>query len=122
MPARRFLLALALLAAPARRSRRGRRRPRRLSATGRRVTILVSIDGLPPRLSAPRQQPCPSMRLPTAALSGSLRPSFPSITFPNHYTLVTGLRPDVHGIVANNMVDPARPRCHLPPLRPAPAR
>ena len=31
----------------------------------------------------------------------SLVPSFPSKTYPNHYTLVTGLRPEHHGIVAN---------------------
>jgi hypothetical protein len=36
-----------------------------------------------------------------------MRPSFPSITFPNHYSLVTGLRPDHHGIVSNTMEDPA---------------
>ena len=35
-------------------------------------------------------------------------PSFPSLTFPNHYTIVTGLYPDHHGIVANNFYDPAR--------------
>jgi predicted AlkP superfamily pyrophosphatase or phosphodiesterase len=36
-----------------------------------------------------------------------MRPSFPSITFPNHYTLVTGMRPDHHGLVDNVMSDPA---------------
>ena len=36
----------------------------------------------------------------------SMQPSFPSLTFPNHYTLVTGLRPDHHGIVHNTMDDP----------------
>ena len=30
---------------------------------------------------------------------------FPSITFPNHYTLVTGLYPDHHGIVNNRFED-----------------
>jgi alkaline phosphatase D len=35
-------------------------------------------------------------------------PSYPSLTFPNHYTLVTGLYPEHHGIVANNFYDPAR--------------
>jgi predicted AlkP superfamily pyrophosphatase or phosphodiesterase len=35
-------------------------------------------------------------------------PSFPSVTFPNHYSLVTGLYPEHHGIVANNFYDPAR--------------
>ena len=34
-------------------------------------------------------------------------PSFPSLTFPNHYTLVTGLYPEHHGIVANSFLDPA---------------
>jgi predicted AlkP superfamily pyrophosphatase or phosphodiesterase len=36
----------------------------------------------------------------------AMRSSFPSLTFPNHYTLVTGMRPDRHGIVNNNMEDP----------------
>jgi predicted AlkP superfamily pyrophosphatase or phosphodiesterase len=35
-------------------------------------------------------------------------PSYPSLTFPNHYTLVTGLFPEHHGIVANNFLDPER--------------
>lgn len=33
-------------------------------------------------------------------------PAFPSKTFPNHYTIVTGLTPEHHGIVANAMRDP----------------
>ena len=37
-----------------------------------------------------------------------LRPSFPTKTFPNHYSIVTGLVPDHHGIVANNIWDPER--------------
>jgi predicted AlkP superfamily pyrophosphatase or phosphodiesterase len=36
----------------------------------------------------------------------NLIPSFPSKTFPNHYTIVTGLYPGHHGIVANNIFDP----------------
>ncbi len=32
-------------------------------------------------------------------------PSFPSLTFPNHYTIATGLYPEHHGIVANNILD-----------------
>ncbi|MBV8113413.1 MAG: alkaline phosphatase family protein [Silvibacterium sp.] len=35
-------------------------------------------------------------------------PSYPSLTFPNHYTLVTGLYPEHHGIVANSFYDPDR--------------
>lgn len=33
-------------------------------------------------------------------------PSFPSLTFPNHFTLVTGLYPEAHGIVGNSFYDP----------------
>ncbi len=36
----------------------------------------------------------------------SLQPSFPSKTFPNHYSLATGLYPDHHGIVQNSFYDP----------------
>jgi predicted AlkP superfamily pyrophosphatase or phosphodiesterase len=32
-------------------------------------------------------------------------PSYPSVTFPNHYTLVTGLYPSHHGIVGNKFYD-----------------
>lgn len=35
-------------------------------------------------------------------------PSFPSLTFPNHYTIVTGLYPSHHGLVNNTFFDPAK--------------
>jgi predicted AlkP superfamily pyrophosphatase or phosphodiesterase len=35
-----------------------------------------------------------------------MTPSFPSKTFPNHYTIATGLYPQNHGIVENNIYDP----------------
>jgi predicted AlkP superfamily pyrophosphatase or phosphodiesterase len=72
------------------------------------VTILVSIDGfradylnrgLTPTLSA----------LAGQGISAAMRPSFPTKTFPNHYAIVTGLRPDRNGIVGNKMEDAARP-------------
>ena len=37
-----------------------------------------------------------------------MTPSFPSLTFPNHYTLITGLYPSHHGIVDNYFYDRAR--------------
>lgn len=36
-----------------------------------------------------------------------MTPAFPSLTFPNHFTLVTGLYPEYHGIVGNNFYDSA---------------
>lgn len=35
-----------------------------------------------------------------------MNPSFPSLTFPNHFTLVTGLHPESHGVVGNTFWDP----------------
>ena len=35
----------------------------------------------------------------------SMIPSFPSLTFPNHYTIVTGLYPSHHGLVNNSFLD-----------------
>ena len=35
-----------------------------------------------------------------------LIPSFPTVTFPNHYTIATGLYPDHHGLVNNNFPAP----------------
>lgn len=35
-------------------------------------------------------------------------PSYPSLTFPNHYTIVTGLYPEHHGLVANSFYDESR--------------
>jgi predicted AlkP superfamily pyrophosphatase or phosphodiesterase len=43
-----------------------------------------------------------------ASAKNGMIPAFPSLTFPNHYTIVTGLYPDHHGIVANSFYDPAR--------------
>jgi predicted AlkP superfamily pyrophosphatase or phosphodiesterase len=43
-----------------------------------------------------------------ASAPDGMIPSFPSITFPNHLAIVTGLYPEHHGIVENNFYDPAR--------------
>ena len=43
-----------------------------------------------------------------ATAPDGMLPAYPSVTFPNHYTLVTGLYPEHHGIVAMSFYDPAR--------------
>src|SRR3982750_3948752 len=72
------------------------------------LTILISIDGFRPDYLGRGVTPNLSAMAKTGAFA-AMRPSFPSKTFPNHFTLVTGLRPDRHGIVDNNMEDPAKP-------------
>ena len=72
------------------------------------LLILVSIDGF--RADYLDRGITPNLsRLAEEGVHGAIRPSFPTKTFPNHYTLVTGQRPDHHGIVDNNMLDPQIP-------------
>lgn len=72
------------------------------------ITILISIDGFRPDYLDRGVTPVLS-RLAAEGASGPMRPSFPSKTFPNHWTIVTGLRPDRHGITANKIEDPTAP-------------
>ncbi len=54
--------------------------------------ILISIDGF--RADYLKEGITPNLQaLADGGASAAMRPSFPSLTFPNHYTLVTGLRP-----------------------------
>ena len=71
--------------------------------------ILISIDGF--RADYLDRGVSPNL---AALAAGGVRaermlPAFPSITFPNHYTLVTGLYPDHHGVVNNTFEDPKAP-------------
>jgi predicted AlkP superfamily pyrophosphatase or phosphodiesterase len=68
--------------------------------------LLISIDAYRADYLSRGLTPTLAM-LAHEGVHTSMQPSFPSLTFPNHYTLVTGLRPDHHGIVNNTMDDPA---------------
>lgn len=72
------------------------------------VTILISIDGFRPDYLTRGVTPNLNA-LAATGISAPMRPSFPSVTFPNHWTVVTGLRPDRHGIVGNRMEDATHP-------------
>ncbi|MFI5336546.1 MAG: alkaline phosphatase family protein [Opitutales bacterium] len=71
------------------------------------LLILVSIDGF--RWDYLQKYDAPVLRRLAAegVHARRMTPSFPSKTFPNHYTLVTGLYPENHGIVSNWFYDPA---------------
>jgi predicted AlkP superfamily pyrophosphatase or phosphodiesterase len=70
------------------------------------TVILVSFDGW--RWDYDTKAPAPNLRslMARGVRAESLIPSFPSKTFPNHYTIVTGLYPGHHGIVGNVVRDP----------------
>ncbi|HTD03998.1 ectonucleotide pyrophosphatase/phosphodiesterase [Undibacterium sp.] len=74
-------------------------------AAERVPVILVSIDGFRPDYLDRGVTPNLNALAAGGARAEAMLPSFPSITFPNHYTLVTGLRPDHHGLVGNTMED-----------------
>jgi predicted AlkP superfamily pyrophosphatase or phosphodiesterase len=67
---------------------------------------LVSFDGF--RYDYAERYNLPNFKrmMREGASAESMTPSFPSKTFPNHYTLVTGLYPGNHGLVDNDFYDP----------------
>jgi predicted AlkP superfamily pyrophosphatase or phosphodiesterase len=72
--------------------------------------VLVSLDGF--RWDYRSKAPTPALDALAArgVAAENMIPSFPSTTFPNHYTIVTGLYPGHHGIVGNNIYDAATGR------------
>ncbi len=99
MPIFRALLACLLLAVAGCASRP--------PAPSPRTVVLVSVDGLRPADIDAEAMPRLHALGEAGVRAEGMRPSYPSLTFPNHYTLVTGLRPDRHGIVHNSMADAA---------------
>ncbi|CAA9310223.1 MAG: Alkaline phosphodiesterase I / Nucleotide pyrophosphatase [uncultured Gemmatimonadetes bacterium] len=68
--------------------------------------VLVSLDGFHPGYV--KSVPAPRIaRLRREGVSAPyMIPVFPTKTFPNHYSIVTGMYPGRHGIVGNQMWDP----------------
>lgn len=71
------------------------------------AVLLVSMDGFPAALLDRAETPTLDRIAAGGVRAEALVPVFPTYTFPNHYTTVTGLHPDHHGIVANTMYDTA---------------
>jgi len=72
-----------------------------------RLVILVSVDGL-----ASYYLDDPTAAMPTirklaraGAYAKRMHCSFPTVTWPNHTTLVTGVTPGRHGVIGNNVFD-----------------
>lgn len=69
--------------------------------------VLISIDGLPAHALGRGDTPHLDRLAGEGVRAAWMNPSYPVLTFPNHFTLVTGLRPDRHGIIHNSMRDEA---------------
>jgi predicted AlkP superfamily pyrophosphatase or phosphodiesterase len=83
--------------------------PNNAHAMKQHYVVLVSLDGF--RYDYPEEHGGTNLqRLGNdgARATQGMLPSYPSLTFPNHWTIVTGLRPEHHGIVRNSFYDPER--------------
>lgn len=71
------------------------------------LLLLVSFDGFRhdyPKLHGPLKN---FQRLEERGVHAhKMIPTFTTATFPNHYTLITGVYEEVHGLISNNMFDP----------------
>lgn len=74
------------------------------------TVLLISFDGF--RWDYLEKNPTPNLHklIATGSRAKELIPIYPSVTFPNHYTIVTGLYAEHHGIVGNEMYDPRTKR------------
>lgn len=95
-----FLLAALAVAAPP-----------PLPAAEARSVVMVSVDGLMPDYY--RRCDELGLRVPTlrrlmreGAWASGVRGVLPTVTYPSHTTLITGVPPRVHGIEANLVFDP----------------
>ena len=65
--------------------------------------VLISIDALRADYLGKGDTPNLDRLAGDGVRAEWMNPSYPALTFPNHFTLVTGLRPDHHGLVHNTM-------------------
>ncbi|MGM0648445.1 MAG: ectonucleotide pyrophosphatase/phosphodiesterase, partial [Bacteroidota bacterium] len=76
------------------------------SESAKEYVVILSLDGF--RWDYPDSTATPNLdKIARKGVKAEyLKPSFPTKTFPNHYSMATGLYPDHHGIVMNNFYDP----------------
>lgn len=70
--------------------------------------LLISLDGYRYDYTDLYGAPTLSRFAEQGVRAKALIPAYPSATFPNHYTIATGLYPEHHGIVNNVFFDPQR--------------
>ena len=77
-----------------------------LSAQSKPYVLLISFDGFRWDYSERGITPNLDSLKNHGVHALSLRPSFPTKTYPNHYSIVTCLYPENHGIIANSFTNP----------------
>lgn len=84
--------------------------PEAISEEDRHPLLLVGIDGVKPDYLREGFAETPNLDrlIDEGVWAESLKPVFPTHTFPNLYSIVTGLYPENHGIIGNTVYDPDR--------------
>jgi predicted AlkP superfamily pyrophosphatase or phosphodiesterase len=84
------------------------------SATGTSVkpyTLVISIDGFPYNTFEKWRQKAPVLNaLAKSGVYGPSRTIFPSMTWPSHASIITGVYPAKHGVLGNRKLDRRRKR------------
>ncbi|SHI75998.1 Predicted pyrophosphatase or phosphodiesterase, AlkP superfamily [Cruoricaptor ignavus] len=78
-----------------------------LSAQSDRYLILITIDGFRPEFYRDQYFPAPTLQwlAKEGASADEVKTIFPSVTYPSHTTIVTGVLPAKHGIYYNTKFD-----------------
>ena len=74
----------------------------------RDYVVLVSFDGFRHDYLDRFETPGFDQLAASGVIAEALVPVFPSLTFPSHYSIATGMYPAHHGIVGNRFYDPYR--------------
>lgn len=70
------------------------------------IVILISLDGFRHDYVERFQPENLTKFIQNGTAADGLIPAFPSKTFPNHYTIATGMKPEHHGLVDNSFYEP----------------
>jgi predicted AlkP superfamily pyrophosphatase or phosphodiesterase len=88
--------------------------PNTAAQQAKHYVVLVSLDGF--RYDYPRRYGAPhllQLGFKGASAPEGMFPAYPALTFPNHISIITGLYPEHHGIVANSFWDPTREQTYV---------
>jgi len=80
-----------------------------LAAEPARHVVLISIDGLRPSSytsAAPAKIPTLRALAARGAFARGVVGVLPTVTYPSHTTMITGVPPAIHGIINNTWLDP----------------
>ena len=76
------------------------------AATHGPIVVLITIDGFPARALQDPRLPMPTLRklMKDGAYAQAMQPINPSVTWPNHTTLITGVNASAHHVMANGLI------------------